>query len=84
MEIVRRPLGELLRKSGRSPFSLRLVDIEWLCAHTQGREEATGKAFLLLLAAVARVRRQGPIGQANLRPRFSRTPGRVTRREMFS
>jgi ferredoxin len=69
-----------LRQAGLDPMGLETVDLGWSCARLRSPELATGKAQILLAAAVAKARAYPGSSVENVRPRL---PTRLSRRGLL-
>ncbi len=71
------------RQAGLDPFGVAIVNLGGLCALAHPRDLATGKAIVLLAAAVANVRAFTGSGPEHVKPRLGWSDGRVSRRALF-
>ncbi len=69
-----------LRQAGLDPVGLETVDLGWSCARLSSPELATGKAQILLAAAVAKARAYFGSSVENVKPRL---PTRFSRRSLL-
>lgn len=69
-----------LRQGGLDPLGLETVDLGWSCARLSSPELATGKAQILLAAAVAKARAYSGSSVENVKPRL---PTRLSRRGLL-
>jgi hypothetical protein len=66
IDSVARASAGVIGRNGNGTSRVRVVDLGRLCARVHGGEDATAKAVLLLLAAVARVRSGNVLSRASV------------------
>ena len=72
------------RQAGLDPFGVATVNLGALCALAHPGDLATGKAIVLLAAAVAKARAFPGSGPEHMKPRLGWSDGRVSRRALFT